>query len=62
MAMDEQKTHAYESPLTVKARVEMDGGVMASSKEKIISSDDNATVDIDRHDEGGSFELDTWNL
>lgn len=52
---------AYEAPDTRKTQVELECDIMVGSKEKVVIDDDNTTVDIREHANGGSFELDKWD-
>lgn len=51
----------YESPQTKKTQVNLESGICASSKEKVVIDDENTTVNIERQEEGGDFSIDTWN-
>ena len=59
MKKDKEK-EKYESPFTKKTQVKLESGICASSKEKVVVDDENTTVDIERQEEGGTFEIDTW--
>lgn len=62
MIMSGFKEKEYETPATRKSQIELEDGFMAGfSKEKIVTDDKNTTVDIERHEVGGDFELDKWN-
>lgn len=55
----EQKSK-YEAPQTRRTQVSLESGICAASKEKVVVNDENTTVDIERQEEGGTFEIDTW--
>lgn len=59
--MKKEQEEKYEAPQTKRTQVSLESGICASSKEKVVVDDENTTVDIERQDEGGSFELDTWD-
>lgn len=59
--MNKEKMKEYESPSTKKTQVELEEGVCAASKEKVVVNDQNTTVDINKHQVGGDFELENWN-
>lgn len=61
MKKDKEQRKQYETPVTTCTAVELEQGICASSKEKVVIDNNNTTVDINRQDEGGSFEIDTWN-
>lgn len=60
MQMQNKKLY-YEAPRTKRTRVALESGICASSKEKVVVDNTNATVDIDRQTEGGTFEITTWD-
>lgn len=59
--MKKEQEEKYEAPQTKRTQVSLESGICASSKEKVVVDDENTTVDIERQNEGGSFELDTWD-
>lgn len=59
--MKKEQEEKYEAPQTKRTQVSLESGICASSKEKVVVDDENTTVDIERQDEGGSFELNTWD-
>lgn len=59
--MKKEQEEKYEAPQTKRTQVSLESGICASSKEKVVVDDENTTVDIKRQNEGGSFELDTWD-
>ncbi len=50
----------YESPFTKKTRVNLESGICASSRD-VVTEDENTTVDINRQEKGGSFEISSWD-
>ena len=61
MKKDKEQRKQYEAPVTTRTAVELEQGICAASREKVVVNDENTTVNINRQDEGGSFEIDTWN-
>lgn len=60
MKKDKEK-EKYESPFTKKTQVNLESGICANSKEKVVIDDENTTVNIEEQTNGGSFEIDTWD-
>lgn len=62
--MKELLKEQYEAPATKRTRVEMENGICATSIINVKPGDDVAKdrhVDINRQEEGGSFEYDSWD-
>lgn len=60
MEKDKEKA-MYESPVTKETQVKLESGICAASRTKVVYDDENATVNIERQKEGGSFNLETWD-
>lgn len=59
--MEKKKLETYEAPLTTRTQVSLESGICASSKEQVVDTDDNTSVNIEEQTDGGSFELTEWN-
>lgn len=62
--MKELLKEQYEAPATKRTRVEMENGICATSIINVNPGDDVAKerhVDINRQEDGGSFEYDSWD-
>ena len=62
--MKERLKEQYEAPATKRTRVEMENGICATSIINVNPGDDVAKdrhVDINRQEEGGSFEYNSWD-
>ena len=61
--MKERLKEQYEAPATKRTRVEMENGICATSIINVNKGDDVAKdrhVDINRQEDGGSFEANSW--
>lgn len=61
--MKELLKEQYEAPATKRTRVEMENGICATSVTVRPGGDvgEDRHVDINRQEEGGSFEYDSWD-
>lgn len=62
--MKELLKEQYEAPATKRTRVEMENGICAASIINVKPGDDVAKdrhVDINRQEEGESFEYNSWD-
>lgn len=59
--MEKKKNGTYESPRTTRTQVSLESGICTSSKDKVVQDDEKANVDINQQENGGSFELDSWD-